>query len=586
MDEYLKIVSQLPLPTVEQTEAFAKYVTRAHSWYKHLPPFPPGRLFAFFLDPQAGRSIGEQSGPDEFHGMVVRDISKHPSLGPFTTSKTDGYRREFGFWNYQNLLDKDRRKTPVRVFRAEAVNLDPERENWLEVGLPVELPSELLEPCSCRLTAFITGGVLQRTSMGRLREWFADLERYLKTIPDSPHLARCRQVRADLDNFEIFSRGSHSTCQISVGKRTWKISPTRGGQPHEFELPGFAEEQSAQQQERLRETLLRTREMFSRLSDQARGGVVSSGTSPRTIPDQAENQGPVQSANITNCTDEYIKLVSQLPLPTVEQTLAFANYVVAARSQDNHLPLFPPGIPVVFYLDPQAGRALKRRVVSTIPWRRNPPSRYTRLAFEIEDSYNGRVATHSYLKKFGHWQCAVDPRKDPEIYSVERVEQLEGCNPAFEVALAVPVPDYVLQNNSCPLNVFIQDCATSSCSLEELGQFLKTFDANAARMPGSPQIQRFQAITKAFRVATNYSGCARQVVCHVRLGLDERSISVTEKVRTLQGQEKWGREATFRFDAGGEIGEERAFQHDLLRKTLLRARDFFSEFCSAAARTP
>ena len=39
-----------------QTEAFAKHVTQAHSWYKDLPAFPPGELFAFFLDPELARN--------------------------------------------------------------------------------------------------------------------------------------------------------------------------------------------------------------------------------------------------------------------------------------------------------------------------------------------------------------------------------------------------------------------------------------------------------------------------------------------------------------------------------------------------
>ena len=40
---YLEIIKQYPLPTDEQTRAFAEYVAGAHSWYKHLP-VPAGVL--------------------------------------------------------------------------------------------------------------------------------------------------------------------------------------------------------------------------------------------------------------------------------------------------------------------------------------------------------------------------------------------------------------------------------------------------------------------------------------------------------------------------------------------------------------
>jgi hypothetical protein len=69
VSEYHKIVSQLPLPTQEQTEAFLKHVIGAHSWYKHLPFLPPGGIFVFYLDPQAGREILRHGGRNEFMAM-------------------------------------------------------------------------------------------------------------------------------------------------------------------------------------------------------------------------------------------------------------------------------------------------------------------------------------------------------------------------------------------------------------------------------------------------------------------------------------------------------------------------------------
>jgi hypothetical protein len=54
---YLDCVAAIPLPSVEQTNRFAREVRRAHSWYKRLPTEKPGVVFTFLLDPfRAGRS--------------------------------------------------------------------------------------------------------------------------------------------------------------------------------------------------------------------------------------------------------------------------------------------------------------------------------------------------------------------------------------------------------------------------------------------------------------------------------------------------------------------------------------------------
>ncbi len=52
--EYVDLVSDVPLPTHQQKENFIEYVSRAHSWYKHLPVYPPGVPFYFFIDKYAG----------------------------------------------------------------------------------------------------------------------------------------------------------------------------------------------------------------------------------------------------------------------------------------------------------------------------------------------------------------------------------------------------------------------------------------------------------------------------------------------------------------------------------------------------
>ena len=54
LDEYREALAPGGSPSDEQIEEFVHYVANAHSWYKHLPAFPPGAPFWFFLDPGAG----------------------------------------------------------------------------------------------------------------------------------------------------------------------------------------------------------------------------------------------------------------------------------------------------------------------------------------------------------------------------------------------------------------------------------------------------------------------------------------------------------------------------------------------------
>ncbi|MBD2102011.1 hypothetical protein [Leptolyngbya sp. FACHB-261] len=78
---YAQIVQQLPLPTWQQSERFARFVSDAHSWYKHLPLYPKVP-FVFYLDPHAGENLEANS------------------RGHYTWQTTKTYRERFGFWNY------------------------------------------------------------------------------------------------------------------------------------------------------------------------------------------------------------------------------------------------------------------------------------------------------------------------------------------------------------------------------------------------------------------------------------------------------------------------------------------------------
>jgi hypothetical protein len=54
LEQYLALLDGAPAPTREERANFVEYVSHAHSWYKHLPLYPPGCPFYFFLDKYAG----------------------------------------------------------------------------------------------------------------------------------------------------------------------------------------------------------------------------------------------------------------------------------------------------------------------------------------------------------------------------------------------------------------------------------------------------------------------------------------------------------------------------------------------------
>lgn len=136
---YLELVAMLPVPTLEQTTRFAEHVANNHSWYKHLPFYPPGALFVIFPNPQAGRCV--EADGDRF---VVSDIDSGNYFSHHSRLTTQDYRDQFGHWDYW-VDENPRVAKPV---------IGP-WIYWIDGGR-----RELLADCfkkwwSCRLTAFL-----------------------------------------------------------------------------------------------------------------------------------------------------------------------------------------------------------------------------------------------------------------------------------------------------------------------------------------------------------------------------------------------------------------------------------------------
>ncbi len=130
--------NSLPLPTLEQTGRFADHVADSHSWYKHLPFFPPGASFVLFPNPHAGRGV--RTDGDRF---VVYDVDRAEYFDHPSRLATSVYLAQFGHWDY--WVD-DNPRVPDRQPGPWLYDRDGGREL---------LADDLKRQWSCRLTAFL-----------------------------------------------------------------------------------------------------------------------------------------------------------------------------------------------------------------------------------------------------------------------------------------------------------------------------------------------------------------------------------------------------------------------------------------------
>jgi hypothetical protein len=139
MMNYPELVAMLPVPTSEQTARFAEHVADNHSWYKHLPFFPPGASFVFFPNPQAGRGVKADGDRFAVYDIDVGDYFSHHSR-----LSTESYLEQFGHWDY--WVDENPRVPDPQV--------GPQIYGF-EAGRREPLPDGLKRRWSSRFTAFL-----------------------------------------------------------------------------------------------------------------------------------------------------------------------------------------------------------------------------------------------------------------------------------------------------------------------------------------------------------------------------------------------------------------------------------------------
>jgi hypothetical protein len=178
---YPELIATLPLPTPEQTSAFAEHVAQNHSWYKHLPIFPPGAVFTFFLNPHAGESIERTDTGFTTVAFEVGNYFTHHSR-----LSTPEYRSQFGCWDY--WVDNPRadlRGEGPWLYGVGATGREP-------------LPAGLARRWSCHLTAFLRHGPVAGEFQEERRVFlgFADRHPDDRDVPRYRALARAVKAPA------------------------------------------------------------------------------------------------------------------------------------------------------------------------------------------------------------------------------------------------------------------------------------------------------------------------------------------------------------------------------------------------------
>ena len=180
---YQDAVASLPVPTPEQTDRFGEHVAGNHSWYRHLPFFPPGASFVFFPNPQAGRGVRRDGDQIVDFDVETGDYFEHHSR-----LSTADYVAQFGHWDY--WVDENPRV------------IDPVDGPFIygiSDGSPERLPDDLKRSWSCRLTAFLRPAPpmfrLRATSLAREIAAFAD---YAQLHPADPAVVRHQEIVREL----------------------------------------------------------------------------------------------------------------------------------------------------------------------------------------------------------------------------------------------------------------------------------------------------------------------------------------------------------------------------------------------------
>ena len=148
---YRRAVADLPRPTEAQIDAFVEFVASAHSWYKHLPLFPPGSPFTFFLNPKAGMDTFVTPSGEVVYCERTDDSQRFH----YTWMTTAAYCARFGYLDYAT----DAGRTFVHRTSNGPAKL-------LATRAPAGIPQAIRNAGTMNLT-----GVVHPMAAGRSLQW-------------------------------------------------------------------------------------------------------------------------------------------------------------------------------------------------------------------------------------------------------------------------------------------------------------------------------------------------------------------------------------------------------------------------------
>jgi len=154
--EYRKVARDY-LPSESQIEAFVEYVMAAKSWYKHLPLWPPGVPFYFFIDPWAGLDRLLTLDGRVTH---LRRSADQPGFH-YSWMPTDVYRSKFGRLTFAAEAGDALYFTLAAELPDGRVLRGLVDSNWSRVtihlgdGGELQLPEEVLAASRVELTGMV-----------------------------------------------------------------------------------------------------------------------------------------------------------------------------------------------------------------------------------------------------------------------------------------------------------------------------------------------------------------------------------------------------------------------------------------------
>jgi hypothetical protein len=222
--KYRKLVKSCGRPTETQVENFIKFVCQAHSWYKHLPTVPPGKLFYFYLDPNAGRELRvDAAGNRRLRDRLDSDDSKFH----YTWMTTADYRSKFGCLAYAvnagTSFMTGESKGEWAVHRHDnAIVYDRKLR-------PRYIPDEVVEAAAVELT----GVIHDEMSVGhKARRWVEILSEHSDTWPvesGGEAAARdllnvCKEIVSELESLTLPKSISEASLNSAESRKWYEFS--------------------------------------------------------------------------------------------------------------------------------------------------------------------------------------------------------------------------------------------------------------------------------------------------------------------------------------------------------------------------